>query len=61
MLGAVDPAKHLGRVLAEGLAYQGEPSPFRGGKPRGDPSGELPATAFVGFLQNHASSIPTSW
>jgi 1,4-alpha-glucan branching enzyme len=40
-------------VLAEGLAYQGEPSPFRGGRPRGEPSGELPATAFVGFLQNH--------
>jgi len=50
---AAAPAKHLGRVLAEGLAYQGEPSPFRGGRPRGEPSGELPATAFVGFLQNH--------
>ena len=50
---AVEPAKQLGRALAEGLAYQGEPSPFRGGKPRGEPSGELPATAFVGFLQNH--------
>jgi maltooligosyltrehalose trehalohydrolase len=50
---AVEPATHLGRALAEGLAYQGEPSPFRGGKPRGEPSGELPATAFVGFLQNH--------
>jgi maltooligosyltrehalose trehalohydrolase len=50
---AVEPAKHLGRALAEGLAYQGEPSPFRRGKPRGEPSGELPPTAFVGFLQNH--------
>ena len=50
---AVEPARQLGRALAEGLAYQGEPSPFRGGKPRGEPSGELPATAFVGFLQNH--------
>jgi maltooligosyltrehalose trehalohydrolase len=50
---AAEPAKHLGRALAEGFAYQGEPSPFRGGKPRGEPSGELPATAFVGFLQNH--------
>jgi maltooligosyltrehalose trehalohydrolase len=50
---ATEPAKHLGRALAEGLAYQGEPSPFRGGKPRGEPSGELPATAFVSFLQNH--------
>ena len=50
---AIEPAKHLGRALAEGLAYQGEPSPFRGGKPRGEPLGQLPATAFVSFLQNH--------
>jgi maltooligosyltrehalose trehalohydrolase len=50
---AAEPAKHLGRALAQGLAYQGEPSPFRGGRPRGESSGELPATAFVGFLQNH--------
>jgi maltooligosyltrehalose trehalohydrolase len=48
-----EPARHLGRSLAEGFAYQGEPSPFRGGKPRGQPSAELPATAFVSFLQNH--------
>jgi maltooligosyltrehalose trehalohydrolase len=50
---AVEPARYLGRALTEGFAYQGEPSPFRGGKPRGESSGELPATAFVGFLQNH--------
>ena len=48
-----EPAKQLGRALAEGFAYQGEVSPFRDGKPRGEPSGELPATAFVSFLQNH--------
>jgi maltooligosyltrehalose trehalohydrolase len=48
-----EPAKHLGRALAEGLAYQGEASTFRGGRPRGEPSNELPATAFVSFLQNH--------
>lgn len=47
------PAEHLGRALAEGFAYQGKPSQFRGGRPRGEPSGELPATAFVSFLQNH--------
>ncbi|MGH7115644.1 MAG: malto-oligosyltrehalose trehalohydrolase [Stellaceae bacterium] len=47
------PARHLGRALAEGFAYQGEPSPFREGKPRGEPSAELPTTAFVAFLQNH--------
>jgi malto-oligosyltrehalose trehalohydrolase len=43
----------LGRALAEGFAYQGEPSPFRDGQPRGERSRQLPATAFVGFLQNH--------
>src|SRR4030095_10642143 len=47
------PAAHLGRALAEGFVYQGEPSPFRGGAARGEPSGHLPPTAFVGFLQNH--------
>jgi malto-oligosyltrehalose trehalohydrolase len=47
------PARHLGRALAEGFAYQGEPSPFRGGRSRGEPSRDLPATAFVSFLQNH--------
>ncbi len=50
---AVDPARHLGRALAEGFAYQGEPSAFRGGRPRGEPSAALPASAFVAFLQNH--------
>jgi malto-oligosyltrehalose trehalohydrolase len=50
---ADDPATHLGRALAEGLAYQGQPSAFRGGRPRGEPSAQLPPTAFIGFLQNH--------
>jgi malto-oligosyltrehalose trehalohydrolase len=44
---------HLGRCLAEGFAYQGEPSAFRRGEPRGEPSAELPSAAFVTFLQNH--------
>jgi maltooligosyltrehalose trehalohydrolase len=48
-----DPAGRLARVLAEGFAYQGEPSHHRGGKPRGTPSQHLPPTAFVLFLQNH--------
>src|SRR5262249_49403307 len=43
----------LARVLAEGFAYQGEPSRHRGGKPRGTPSGHLPPSVFVLFLQNH--------
>ena len=47
------PVAHLGRALASGFAYQGEPSAFRNLRPRGEPSGDLPATAFVSFLQNH--------
>ncbi|HYU12410.1 MAG TPA: malto-oligosyltrehalose trehalohydrolase, partial [Stellaceae bacterium] len=47
------PVEHLGRALATGFAYQGEPSPYRQGKPRGERSDHLPATAFVSFLQNH--------
>ena len=45
--------EHLGRALATGFAYQGEPSEHRHGHPRGEPSAHLPATAFVSFLQNH--------
>ena len=47
------PLWHLGRALAEGFGYQGEPSAFRGGTPRGDPSAHLPPTAFVNFTQSH--------
>jgi maltooligosyltrehalose trehalohydrolase len=47
------PAEALARVLKEGFAYQGEPSPHRDGEPRGTPSRDLPPTAFVAFLQNH--------
>ena len=47
------PIEHLGRALATGFAYQGESSEHRSGHPRGEPSGHLPATAFVSFLQNH--------
>jgi len=50
---APDPLYHLGRALSEGFSYQGEPSSFRDGQRRGEPSGELPPQAFVGFLQNH--------
>ena len=49
---APDPLARLGRALAEGFAYQGEHSAFRG-KSRGEPSAHLPPDAFVGFLQNH--------
>lgn len=52
-----DYAQHplwlLGRTLAEGFGFQGEPSPYRGGAPRGDPSTHLPPSAFVAFTQTH--------
>jgi maltooligosyltrehalose trehalohydrolase len=50
---AAGPATLLGRSLAEGFVYQGQPSPYRGGEPRGEPSSALPSQAFVSFLQNH--------
>jgi maltooligosyltrehalose trehalohydrolase len=50
---AADRGAMLGRALAEGFAYQGEASPFRGNRARGEPSAQLPATAFIAFLQNH--------
>ena len=48
-----NPAARLARCLKDGFIYQGEPSPYRGGNARGTRSAELPATAFVLFLQNH--------
>jgi malto-oligosyltrehalose trehalohydrolase len=46
------PLPHLGRCLTEGFAFQGERSHYRQSL-RGEPSADLPPTAFVGFLQNH--------
>jgi maltooligosyltrehalose trehalohydrolase len=43
----------LARALASGFVYQGEPAPFWGNAKRGEPSGALPPTSFVNFLQNH--------
>src|SRR5690606_28830905 len=48
---AWDTTIKLARCLQEGFVYQGEPS--RNGVPRGEPSGHLPPTAFILFLQNH--------
>ncbi|HEX7815461.1 malto-oligosyltrehalose trehalohydrolase [Dyella sp.] len=45
------PAVSLQRVLAEGFAFQGQRD--RRGMKRGEPSGHLPPSAFVMFLQNH--------
>jgi len=47
------PLWYLGRTLAEGFAYQGEASSFRGGEPRGEVSTQLPSPAFVIFTQTH--------
>ena len=47
------PVWQLGRCLAEGFAFQGDPSPYRNGELRGEPSRTLPPQCFVGFLQNH--------
>ena len=47
------PVFFLGKCLAEGFAYQGEPSVYRSGARRGEPSKHLPPTAFVSFVQNH--------
>jgi malto-oligosyltrehalose trehalohydrolase len=47
------PLAHLGRALTEGFAYQGEPSEYRDGRSRGEPSADLSPASFVAFLQNH--------
>jgi malto-oligosyltrehalose trehalohydrolase len=48
-----NPRGDIARIYSSGFAYQGEPSPHRDGQKRGEPSGGLPPTAFVNFLQNH--------
>ena len=50
---AADPVRLFGRCLAEGFAWQGEPSPYRGGEPRGTRSAHLPPLAFVNATQTH--------
>lgn len=47
------PLRQLGRVLAEGFAFQGEPFTTQNDPSRGEPSAHLPPTAFIDFLQNH--------
>lgn len=50
---ADQPVRHLARCLAEGFAFQGEPSGFREGRLRGEPSTHLPPGAFINFTQTH--------
>jgi maltooligosyltrehalose trehalohydrolase len=47
------PAAMMARCLAEGFAFQGDASEYRGGARRGSPSAHLPPSRFVFFLQNH--------
>ena len=49
---AENPHAMLCRCLAEGFGYQGQMSAHQGSA-RGEPSAQLPPTAFVNFLQNH--------
>lgn len=49
---AQDPTHKLARCLADGFIYQGETPPGSDHR-RGKPSGHLPATRFISFLQNH--------
>ena len=49
---ADQPAGKLARCLSDGFIYQGEHLGYTR-QPRGAPSGHLPPTAFVLFLQNH--------
>lgn len=48
---AEQPTLKLARCLGEGFIFQGEHS--RHGTSRGEPSGHLPPSSFVLFLQNH--------
>ena len=48
---AEKPTAKLARCLGEGFIYQGDTT--RHGHARGEPSADLPPTAFVAFLQNH--------
>ena len=50
---AENTLQYLARCLTQGFAFQGEVSAYRDGRTRGEPSGDLPPTAFVAFLQNH--------
>ncbi|MEB0046806.1 MULTISPECIES: malto-oligosyltrehalose trehalohydrolase [unclassified Pseudomonas] len=48
---AHQPTEQLARCLSQGFVFQGHIT--RHGTPRGEPSGHLPPSAFVLFLQNH--------
>ena len=47
------PISDIARALGSGFVYQGEASAHRGGRSRGEPSGELSPLGFINFIQNH--------
>ncbi len=47
------PVAQFALALAQGFLYTGQPSAFRGGEARGEPSRHLPPAAFVSYLQTH--------
>lgn len=48
---AADPIADIATALADGYVEQGQPR--TNGEPRGEPSAQLPNTAFINFLGNH--------
>lgn len=50
---ALAPVAQLGRALAQGFIFQGQPSAYRQGALRGESSAGLPLNAFVSFVQSH--------
>lgn len=50
---AEHPVGQVERALSEGFAFQGEVVGRLGDMVRGEPSGHLPPSAFVSFIQNH--------
>jgi maltooligosyltrehalose trehalohydrolase len=48
---AQNPTEQLARCLSQGFVFQGHIN--RHGESRGEPSGHLPPSAFILFLQNH--------
>jgi maltooligosyltrehalose trehalohydrolase len=50
---AIGAHERLAKALSSGFVYQGEVSHYRHDEARGEPSGHLPPTAFVAFIQNH--------
>lgn len=46
-------AYYLSRTIAQGYAYQGDPSYYKNGEKRGEKSSHLSPSCFINFIQNH--------